>query len=50
MLSNGIVIILFIIAFIVGCFVGIKAGVVYTLDKVEKELKLGSDWKNVFKN
>lgn len=50
MLSNIIVIILFVIAFVVGCFVGIKAGVVYTLDKVEKELKLGSDWKNVLKN
>lgn len=50
MLSNIIVIILFIVAFVVGCFIGIKAGIVYTLDKVEKELGLGKGWNNVFKN
>lgn len=34
----------------VGYYIGVRRGVRYTLEKVEKELKIGEDWKNVFKN
>lgn len=43
------ILIVFVIWFI-GYFIGIRRGIRYTLEKVEKELKIGDAWKDVFKN
>ena len=50
MVNYIICIVLMFIAFVVGCIIGIKVGVKYTLEKVENALGLGKEWNNVFKD
>lgn len=43
----------FLITFVVwfiGYYMGIRRGIRFTLEKVDKEFKIGAKWNDVFKN